>query len=146
MKAVTIDEGRIAARNKLVDEHVRTENEHNLDALMGTLNDTPLFKLNSDEISGHDNVRAFYANLFRGFPEFHIDLIQRHVSDEAIILELIISGTHMNDWSGIPASGRRAQFPCCCVYPFDDNDRISGERVYFDFALLRRQLEVLPPQ
>ena len=44
MKAVTIDEGRIAARNKLVDEHVRTENEHNLDALMGTLNDTPLFK------------------------------------------------------------------------------------------------------
>src|ERR1700758_4597464 len=83
---------------------------------------------------------------FRGFPDFHIDLMQRHVSDEAIILEIIISGTHMNEWSGIPASGRRAQFPCCCVYPFDDNDRIRGERVYFDFALLRRQLEVLPPQ
>jgi hypothetical protein len=29
------DERRIAVRIKLVDEHVRTENEHNLNALMG---------------------------------------------------------------------------------------------------------------
>jgi steroid delta-isomerase-like uncharacterized protein len=146
MKEVTIDERRIAARIKLVDEHVRTENEHSLDALMGTLNDTPLFKLNNDEVVGFDGVRAFYADLFRGFPDFHIDVTQRHVSDEAIIMEVIISGTHKNEWSGIPASGRRAQFPLCCVFPFDDNDRITGERVYYDNALLLRQLGVLPPQ
>jgi hypothetical protein len=91
MKEVTIDERRIAARIKLVDEHVRTENEHSLDALMGTLNDTPLFKLNNDEVVGFDGVRAFYADLFRGFPDFHIDVTQRHVSDEAIIMEVILA-------------------------------------------------------
>jgi steroid delta-isomerase-like uncharacterized protein len=91
---------------------------------------------------GLDGVPAFYADIFRGFPDFHIDVTQRHVSDEAIILEAIISGTHKNEWFGIPASGRAVRFPLCCVFPFDDSDRITGERAYFDSALLLRQLGV----
>jgi steroid delta-isomerase-like uncharacterized protein len=134
MKEVTMDERRMAARINLVDEHVRAENNHELDGTMATLNETPLFKLNNDEVVGLDGVRAFYASLFQGFPDFHIDVTQRHVSDEAIILEVIISGTHMNEWSGIPASGRRAQFPLCAVFPFDDNDRITGRE-----SLLRQR-------
>jgi len=130
----------------LVDDHVRIENEHNLDALMGTLNDTPTFKLNNDEIGGHENVRAFYAELFQGFPDFHIDVARRHVSDEAIITEVIISGTHTNQWRGISASGRRIEVPVCVIFPFDDNDQITGERAYYDSALWLRQLGVLPSQ
>jgi steroid delta-isomerase-like uncharacterized protein len=146
MKTATMDEHRLAARINLVDEHVRAENAHELDGTMATLSETPLFKLNNDEVVGRDGVRTFYADLFKGFPDFHIDVKDRHVSDDAIILEVIISGTHMNEWSGIPASGRRVQFPLCVVFPFDDNDRITGERAYFDNALVLRQLGVLPPQ
>jgi steroid delta-isomerase-like uncharacterized protein len=146
MKTATMDESRVAARIKLVDEHVRAENEHELDGTMATMNEAPLFKLNNDEISGRHGVRKFYADLFQGFPDFHVDVTRRHVSDEAIILEATISGTHMNEWSGIPASGRRIQFPLCTVFPFDDNDRITGERVYFDNALVLKQLGLFPPQ
>jgi steroid delta-isomerase-like uncharacterized protein len=146
MKEATIDERRIAARIKLVNEHVSAENNHELDGTMATLNEPPLFKLNNDEVVGLDGVRAFSADIFRGFPDFHIDVTQRHVSDEAIILEVIISGTHKNEWSGIPASGRAVQFPLCCVFPFDDSDRITGERELTSTALLLRQLGVLPPQ
>jgi steroid delta-isomerase-like uncharacterized protein len=146
MKTATMDESRVAARIKLVDEHVRAENEHELDGTMATMNEAPLFKLNNDEISGRDGVRKFYADLFQGFPDFHVDVTRRHVSDEAIILEATISGTHMNEWSGIPASRRRIQFPLCTVFPFDDNDRITGERVYFDNALVLKQLGLFPPQ
>ena len=71
MKAVTIDEGRVAARIKAVDEHLRVENAHDLDATMATLNETPQFKLNNDEFGGQDSVRAFYASLFTGFPNLH---------------------------------------------------------------------------
>jgi steroid delta-isomerase-like uncharacterized protein len=146
MQAVTIHERRLAARINLVDEHVRAENEHELDGTMATMNETPLFKLNNDEVSGRDGVRAFYADLFQGFPDFHIDVTQRHVSDEAVILEVIISGTHTNEWRGIPASGRPIEVPLCVVFPFDESDRITGERAYFDGALWLRQLGVLPPQ
>ena len=41
MKALTIDEGRVAARIKVVDEHLRAENAHELDATIATLNETP---------------------------------------------------------------------------------------------------------
>jgi steroid delta-isomerase-like uncharacterized protein len=146
MKTATIDERRLDARIELVDEHVRAENAHELDGTMATLNEAPLFKLNSEEVVGRDGVRVFYADLFQGFPDFHIDVTQRHIGYEAIILEVIISGTHMNEWRGIPASGRRFEVPICVVFPFDESDRITGERTYFDSALWLRQLGVLPPQ
>jgi steroid delta-isomerase-like uncharacterized protein len=146
MKTATMDEHRLAARINLVDEHVRAENNHELDGTMATLNETPLFRLNDEEIIGNDGVRGFYADLFRGFPDLHLDVTQRHVADEAIILELMISGTHTNEFRGIPATGRRVQYPCCAVFPFDENDRITGERIYFDVALFLRQLGLMPPQ
>jgi predicted ester cyclase len=68
------------------------------------------------------------------------------VSDEAIIVEVTFSGTHKNQWSGIPATGRRVQFPLCAILPFDENDRLAGERFYFDSALMLRQLGALPAQ
>jgi SnoaL-like domain len=57
-----------------VDEHVRAENEHELDGTMATLNETPYFKFNSEEFGGRDSVRGFYAKLFQGFPDFHVDV------------------------------------------------------------------------
>ena len=146
MKAVTIDEGRIAARMKLVDEHNQAEMDLDLDRTLATLNDAPDYKFNNDEFRGRETVRAFYADLFTGFPDFHVEVVRRYVSDEAIILEELVSGTHKGQWNGIPATGRRIQLPVCVIFPFDENDRLSGERSYFDGALLLRQLGVLPAQ
>ena len=144
MKAVSIDERRIAARIALVDEHVQAEMDVDLDRTMATLNEAPDFKINDNEFSGRDSVRAFYADLYTGFPDLHVEITQRYVSDDAIIVEVTFSGTHKNQYSGIPATGRRVQFPLCTIFPFDENDRLAGERVYFDNELLLRQLGVLP--
>ena len=144
MKAVSIDERRIAARIALVDEHVQAEMDVDLDRTMATLNEAPDFKINDNEFSGRDSVRAFYADLYTGFPDLHIEITQRYVSDDAIIVEATFSGTHENQYSGIPATGRRVQFPLCTIFPFDENDRLAGERVYFDNELVLRQLGVLP--
>jgi steroid delta-isomerase-like uncharacterized protein len=146
MKAVTIEEDRVAARMKLVEEHRQAEVDHDLDRTLATLNDAPDFKINNDEFSGRESVHAFYADLFMGFPDLHLEITGRYVSDEAIILEMTLSGTHKNLFNGIPATGRRVQVPLCVIFPFDDNDRITGERVYFDNALVLRQLGTLPSQ
>jgi steroid delta-isomerase-like uncharacterized protein len=146
MKAVTVDEGRIAARMKLIDEHIQAEMDLDLDRTLATLNDTPDYKINNDEFSGRESVRAFYADLFTGFPDLHFEITRSYVSDDAIILEATFSGTHKNLFNGIPATGRRVQFPFCTIFSFDENDRLAGERAYFDNALVLRQLGVLPEQ
>jgi steroid delta-isomerase-like uncharacterized protein len=146
MKAVTIDEARIAARIKLIDEHNEAEMALDLDRTLATLSEAPDYKINNDEFSGREKIRAFYADFFTGFPDLKVEITRRYVSDDAIIIEVTVSGTHKGPWSGIPATGRWAQVPICIIFPFDDNDRITGERVYFDSAHLLRQLGVLPAQ
>jgi steroid delta-isomerase-like uncharacterized protein len=142
MKAVNIDERRIATRMALVDEHAQAEMDLDLDRTLATLNEAPDYKINDNEFSGRESVRAFYAD----FPDLQIEIKRRYVSDEAIILEATFSGSHKDLWNGIPATGRRVQFPFCAIFPFDENDRLTGERAYFDSALVLRQLGVLPAQ
>jgi predicted ester cyclase len=111
MKAVTIDEGRIAARNKLIDEHNEAEMALDLDRTVATLNEAPDYKINNDEFSGREKVRAFYADFFMGFPDLKLEITRRYVSDDAITIEVTLSGTHKGPWSGIPATGHRVQLP-----------------------------------
>jgi hypothetical protein len=53
-------------------------------------------------------------------------------------------GKHTNTWQGIPATNREFEVPACAVFDFDDKGKVASERVYFDGALLLRQLGVLP--
>jgi steroid delta-isomerase-like uncharacterized protein len=146
IKALTIDEARIAARMKLIQEHIQPEMNLDLDRTLATLNDAPDYKVNNDEFSGRESVRAFSADLFTGFPDLHLEITRSYVSDDAIIVEATFSGTHKNPFKGIPATGRRVQFPFCTIFAFDENDRLAGEHAYFDNALVLGQLGVLPPQ
>jgi len=59
-------------------------------------------------------------------------------------VEMVLSGTHSGTWFGIPPTGRRFELPACAVFIFDEDDKIAGERGYFDSALLLRQLGLLP--
>jgi predicted ester cyclase len=47
-------------------------------------------------------------------------------------------------WFGMPPTGRHFEMPACAVFIFDEEDRIIGERGYFDSALMLRQLGLLP--
>ena len=62
--------------------------------------------------------------------------------DARVILEVVIRGTHSGAWRGLPATGRRLEFPLCGVYTFDADDRLAGERIYYDRATVLRQLGV----
>ena len=45
-------------------------------------------------------------------------------------------------WRGLPATGRRVEIPLCGVYTFDENDRLAGERIYYDRATVLQQLGI----
>ena len=57
-----------------------------------------------------------------------IDIKHLHVGEDAIPVELVLSGTHSGTWFGMPATGRHFEMPACAVFIFDEDDRIIGER------------------
>ena len=139
-----LSESQRAARIRAVHEHFRIENTHDLDAVMATFGTTCSFLANNELHEGRDAVRAFYGEFFRCFPDLRFEIKSLHVGEEAISVEMVLSGTHSGTWFGIPPTGRHFEMPACAVFIFDEDDRIAGERGYFDSALMLRQLGLLP--
>src|SRR5262249_42052024 len=121
---------RIAARLKLVDEHVRHENAHDLDAIMGAFGATA----HSDDepwgahYVGRDQVRTFYQELLHAVPGLRIDIERTHASATAVVLEVIIRGQHLGTWRGLPGTGAQIELPLCGIFTFDDADRLAVNR------------------
>jgi len=135
---------RRSARTAIVEQHIRFENAHDLDGVLSTFganaqyDDEPW----EEHYRGQSAVRLFYEQLMGALPDLHIDVLRRHVADEAILVEVLIRGTHLGAWRGLPATGRQVHFPLCGVYTFDSQDRLMGERIYYDRGTVLRQLGV----
>jgi steroid delta-isomerase-like uncharacterized protein len=135
---------RISARLRIVDEHVRMENQHDLDGIMGNFGETARY---DDEpwrahYTGRDQVHIFYAELLRALPDLQIEIVNCHACEDAIVLAAVITGHHMGTWRGLPATGWRIQFPLCAIFTFDAADRLAGEKIYYDRATVLRQLGI----
>jgi steroid delta-isomerase-like uncharacterized protein len=144
MTAASLLNARMSARLALVEHHIRLENAHDLEGVLATFGDTAHY---DDEAWGEHHegpagVRGFYQHLMAALPDLEIHVQRQHVSDDAILVEVVIRGTHLGTWRGLPPTGRRVEFPLCGVYTFDDEDRLSGERIYYDRATVLRQVGV----
>jgi steroid delta-isomerase-like uncharacterized protein len=137
-----LDPDRLIARIAIVDEHVRCENRHDLDAVMATFGDDARYDDEpwADHRTGRDGVRSYYTELINALPDLQIDVQHQHVGSEGLALEVIIRATHLGPWRGLPATGRRLEFPLCGIYTFDANDQLAGERIYYDRAMVLGQL------
>ncbi len=144
MAAASIPDNKMSARVALVEEHIRRENAHDLEGVLQTFGDVARYEDEAwgERHVGRDGVRAFYEQLMKALPDLEINVQQRHVNHDAIVLEVIIRGTHLGAWRGLPATGRHVDFPLCGVYTFDEDDRLAGERIYYDRGIVLRQLGV----
>lgn len=145
--SATLNQAQMEARLRVVEEHIRAENADDLDGIMRTFGEHPTFVLNGDTFAGQEGIHAFYEGFGfggrGGFTNIYVDVRQRHLSDDVIILEVTVSGEHTDTWQGIPATGRRFEVPLCAVFLFDGEGKLAVEKVYMDGALLLKQLGVL---
>jgi len=134
----------LEARIKLVEEHVLAEVEHDLERIMRTWGESPWFDdVAWDEQSyGRDAVRGHYDELLRSFPDLAIDVKARHVTDDAVILEVVVSGTHLGQWRELPPLERRMESRVCAIYTFDEQGLLELERTYYDKARVLEQLGI----
>ena len=135
---------RESARIATVERHIRLENEHDLEGVLRTFGDAARYDDEPwcEHHKGRDGVRQFYEQLMKALPDLEIEVQRRYVTDDAILVEVVIRGTHLGLWRGLPATGRRIEFPLCGVYTFDCDDRLAGEKIYYDRGTVLRQLGV----
>jgi steroid delta-isomerase-like uncharacterized protein len=144
MATASIPKDRRSARIALVEQHIRLENEHDLEGVLGTFGESAQYDDEpwDEHYKGRDGVHQFYGQLMKALPDLKIDVQQRHVTEDAILVEVMISGTHQGSWRGLPATGRQIEFPLCGVYTFDADDRLAGEKIYYDRGTVLRQLGI----
>jgi steroid delta-isomerase-like uncharacterized protein len=144
MAITSIPIDRKSARLALVQEHVRLENEHQLEDVLKTFGESAQYQDEAwgDSYLGRDGVRSYYEGLMAALPDLEIKVQQQHVTDDYVVLEVLIRGTHLGPWRGLPATGRRVEVPLCAIYSFDDGNRLAGERIYYDRASVLRQLGI----
>jgi steroid delta-isomerase-like uncharacterized protein len=147
--SASVPKDRRSARIAIVEQHIRLENEHDLEGVLCTFGDTARYDDEpwGEHYKGRHGVRLFYEQLMSALPDLEIEVQRRHVADDAVLVEVMIRGTHLGGWRGLPATGRRVEFPLCGVYTFDPEDRLAGEKIYYDRATVLRQLGVFhePP-
>src|SRR5688572_1904068 len=131
-----------AARLGIVEEHVRLENRHDLSGIMATFGDEAEYGDApwGEHHLGRAAVEQHYRDLLAALPDLQIDVRDRIVSEDAVVLEVLISGTQSGPWRGLPATGRPVQFPLCAIYRFTPNGKLASETIYYDRAGVLRQV------
>jgi steroid delta-isomerase-like uncharacterized protein len=130
-------------RREIVHEHIDAENRHDATGTVETFahpcyDIVPLGAM----LDGADAVHGFWDGNLTGFPDLHLESGPYRHLDDGVFVEVRLTGTHQGDWAGIPATGRAVDVRIGCLYEFDA-DRLVCERIYFDMAIVLRQLGVL---
>ena len=126
---------------RLWQRHVLAENRRSVEGLLETLSDEPLYQVMATGTvhRGREGVAAFYTGLFESMPDVTFELVDVFIGENGVVEESVLIGTHTGDLFGLAPTGRPVRLPLTIVFPMRQG-RILGERLYFDFASLQRQL------
>ena len=129
-------------REAIVREHMDSENRHEFDATLATF-DHPRYELiGTGEVhDGPEEVAKYFEDTRRAFPDQRNELLALHHSDDAVIVEAVIRGTHKGPLQSLPPTGREFELPILAMFVFEE-DKLVCERVYFDQGTVLRQLGI----
>ena len=123
-------------------EHMGSENRQEFDATIGTFSH-PRYELvgTGDVYDGKKAVERYFEETRRAFPDQRNELLALHHTDDAVVVEAVVRGTHKGPLRGLPPTGREFELPILSLFLFD-RDELICERVYFDQQTMLRQLGV----
>jgi steroid delta-isomerase-like uncharacterized protein len=125
-----------------VREHMESENHHDFDTTIATFSHPRYEIIPTGEVfDGESEVRRYFAETRRAFPDQRNELIALHHADDAVIVEFDLLGTHLGPLRSLPPTGRAFRTRVTALFLFE-GDRIVCERVYFDQLSILRQLGI----
>lgn len=131
-------------RERLVREHMESENTHDFDVTLATFADHPRYEIipTGEVYDGPEEVMRYYQETRAAFPDQRNELIALHHADDAVIVEFWLRGTHEGEFRGVPPTGKSFEQRMAAFFLFN-GERLVNERVYFDAAGLLAQLGLL---
>ena len=129
-------------REAIVREHMESENRREFDVTLETF-EHPRYELiaTGDVYDGPEEVSAYFEESRRAFPDQRNEVRALHHTDDGVIVEAIVRGTHKGQLRSLPPTGREYELPILAFFVFEE-DRLVCERVYFDQLTVLRQLGI----
>jgi steroid delta-isomerase-like uncharacterized protein len=127
-------------REAIVREHMESENDHDFDHTIDTFGH-PRYELvpTGDVYDGEKAVRGYFAESRAAFPDQRNELIALHHTDDGVIVEFDLLGTHLGPLRALPPTGRGFRCRMTSFFLFE-GEQLVCERVYFDQLTIMRQL------
>ena len=134
------------ARERIVREHMESENRHEFDVTMQTFSHPRYEIVPTGEVyDGAAAVDRYYEETRAAFPDQRNELIAMYHADDAVVVEFWLKGTHEGELRGIPPTHKAFTCRCLAIFEFE-GEGITCERVYFDVATIMGQLGLVPGQ
>ncbi|MEV7425486.1 MULTISPECIES: ester cyclase [unclassified Streptomyces] len=135
-------------REALVREHFESEASQDFDVTLDTF-DHPRYEImaTGQVFEGAAEVMGYYTVTREAFPDQRHDNVRLRHTDDSVVAEFDLLGTHLGPLYGVPATGRTFRCPVVAFFFFDGDkgERIVCERVYFDTATIATQLGIVAP-
>ncbi|HEX6712647.1 MAG TPA: ester cyclase [Thermoleophilaceae bacterium] len=131
-------------RERIVREHMESENTHDFDVTLATFAGHPRYEIvpTGEVYDGTEEVDRYYQETRAAFPNQRNELISLHHADDAVIVEFWLRGTHKGEFRGVPPTGKSFECRMTAFFLFEGEDLVC-ERVYFDALTLLSQLGLL---
>jgi predicted ester cyclase len=129
-----------AHREKIVLDHFHDEVEQDWDKVLATF-PHPRYELIPQQVvhDGDAAVRGYYHETRIAFPDQRHEMIALRHSDDAVIAEFYLLGTHLGPLGPIPPTGGTFKVRMTAFFVFDGAELVC-ERIYFDQLTFLRQL------
>lgn len=117
--------------------HSLAEEARDVEGILSTLTDDCVYEIPS---TGHvwyglAGAASFYGELLAAFPDVDFALTDAVVGPQGVCEEATVTATHLADWLGFPATGRRIETTVVIFFPWDPGKRrFKGEKIHLDPA------------
>src|SRR5438874_619888 len=107
-------------RERIVREHMESENRHEFDVTMSTFAHPRYEIVPTGEVhDGKDAVDHYFSETRAAFPDQRNELIELHHADDAVLAEFWLNGTHEGEFRGIPPTHKAFTCRCLAVFVFE---------------------------
>jgi hypothetical protein len=137
-----IDAAERDRRRNLLRAHYAAENAHDLERIMKTFSPDAEMLYNRQSFADDASIRWAHGYIGMSaapgaFGELVTTIDAEHFTDEEIVVEGRLCGSHANEFLGFAPTSRAVELPFVAFYRFDERGKLVSERVVMNLGPLR---------
>jgi predicted ester cyclase len=124
-------------------KHSIAEDRRDIEGLVATLTEDCVYRVipTGQRWEGHAGARQFYTDFLAAFPDVNFEVADLVIGPQGVIEVVDMRGTHQGIWHDMQPNGKHVSLRILIHFPWDPVvKKFRGENVYYDSALMRRQL------